>query len=268
MRFQLLQWWFWSATTRAARSFAPSMRRWCRPTSFAPSMRRWCSPTTHAFALTPSPRRLCNLRAARTAAEEQELLLTEPAVNAFIVAEVKAFVRERSYASEDQEAVTSDDVALITEATRTAYRAADAADVLGSLSTGLAFLRPRFEGADLEGPLQRARLSPYQLAHHITDMYHHRCFRGADEALAATGRRGRRARAVGLPPAAAGKRKTTTASSGRPTACAAQAPAAVRRGRVTPAALTRADGGRGTSSEEFRTSGRGTQPGATWCRSL
>ena len=44
-------------------------------------------------------------------------------------------------------------VALITEATRAAYRAADNADVMGSLSTGLAFLRPRFEGADLEGPL-------------------------------------------------------------------------------------------------------------------
>ena len=103
-------------------------------------MRRWRSPTSpHAFAvaLTPSPRRLCNLRAARSAAEEQELLLTEPAVNAFIVAEVEAFVRERSYASEEQEAVTSDDVALITEATRAAYRAADAADVMGSLSTGL-----------------------------------------------------------------------------------------------------------------------------------
>ena len=204
MRFQLLQWWFWSATTRAARSFAPSMRRWCRSTSFAPSLQSWRRPTSpHAFALTPSPRRLCNLRAARSAAEEQELLLTEPAVNAFIVAEVEAFVRERSYASEDQEAVTSDDVALITEATRTAYRAADAADVMGSLSTGLAFLRPRFEGADLEGPLQRARLSPYQLAHHITDMYHHRCFRGAPtKTLAATGAGEVAARAaVGLPPA-------------------------------------------------------------------
>ena len=110
MRFRLLQWWFWSAATRVAHAFAPSMRRWCRPTSFAPSMRRWRSPSTQAFALTPSPRRLCNLRAARTAAEEQELLLTEPAVNAFIVAEVEAFVRERSYASEEQEAVTSDDV--------------------------------------------------------------------------------------------------------------------------------------------------------------
>ena len=204
MRFQLLQWWFCSAATRAARSFAPSMRRWCRPTSFAPSMRRWRSPTTQAFALTPSPRRLCNLRAARTAAEEQELLLTEPAVNAFIVAEVEAFVRERSYASEEQEAVTSDDVARITEATRAAYRAADNADVMGSLSTGLAFLRPRFEGADLVGPLARARLSPYQLAHHITDMYHHRCFRGAPtKTLAATGAGEVAARAaVGLPPAA------------------------------------------------------------------
>ena len=205
MRFRLLQWWFWSAATRAARSFAPSMRRWGRPTSFAPSMRRWRSPTTQAFALTPSPRRLCNLRAARSAAEEQELLLTEPAVNAFIVAEVVAFVRERSYASEDQEAVSSDDVARITEATRAAYRAADQADVMGSLSTGLAFLRPRFEGADLVGPLARARLSPYQLAHHITDMYHHRCFRGAPtKTLAATGAGEVAAReAVGLPPAAA-----------------------------------------------------------------
>ena len=205
MRFQLLQWWFWSAATRVAHAFAPSIRRWCSSTSFAPSLRRWRSPTTHAFAPTPSPRRSCNLRAARTAAEEQELLLTEPAVNAFIVAEVEAFVRERSYASEDQDAVTSDDVALITEATRAAYRAADSADVMGSLSTGLAFLRPRFEGADLEGPLQRARLSPYQLAHHITDMYHHRCFRGAPtKTLAATGAGEVAAReAVGLPPAAA-----------------------------------------------------------------
>ena len=193
MRFQLLQWWFCSAATRVAHAFAPLVRRWSRPTS------------SHAFSLTPSPRRSCNLRAARTAAEEQELLLTEPAVNAFIVAEVVAFVRERSYASEDQEAVSSDDVARITEATRAAYRAADQADVMGSLSTGLAFLRPRFEGADLEGPLQRARLSPYQLAHHITDMYHHRCFRGAPtKTLAATGAGEVAAReAVGLPPAAA-----------------------------------------------------------------
>ena len=101
--------------------------------------------------------------------------------------------------------MTSDDVAQITAATRTAYRAADRADVMGSLSTGLAFLRPRFEGAELEGPLQRARLSPYQLAHHITDMYHHRCFRGAPtKTLAATGAGEIAAReAVGLPPAAA-----------------------------------------------------------------
>ena len=192
MRFQLLQWWFCSTATRVAHAFAPSMRQ-------------WRSPTTQAFALTPSPRRSCDLRAARTAAEEQELLLTEPAVNAFIVAEVEAFVRERSYASEDQEAVTSDDVARITEAARAAYRAADTADIMGSLSTGLAFLRPWFEGADLEGPLQRARLSPYQLAHHITDMYHHRCFRGAPtKTLAATGAGEVAAReAVGLPPAAA-----------------------------------------------------------------
>ena len=89
MRFQLLQWWFWSATTRVAHAFAPSMRRWRSLTA------------PRASALTPSPRRSCNLRAARTTAEEQELLLTEPAVNAFIVAEVEAFVRERSYASEE-----------------------------------------------------------------------------------------------------------------------------------------------------------------------
>ena len=54
---------------------------------------------------------------------------------------------------------------------------------MGSLSTGLAFLRPHFEGPELVGPLGRARLSPYQLTHHITDMYHHRCFRGARRAV-------------------------------------------------------------------------------------
>ena len=174
--------------------------------SFGPSLRSDATiARTVASTRWISPRRSCDLRAARTAAEEQELLLTEPAVNAFIVAEVEAFVRERSYASEDQDAVTSDDVARITAATRTAYRAADTADVMGSLSTGLAFLRPRFEGAELEGPLQRARLSPYQLAHHITDMYHHRCFRGAPtKTLAATGKGEAAAReAVGLPPTAA-----------------------------------------------------------------
>ena len=119
MRFRLLQWWFWSAATRVAHAFAPSMRR-----------------------------RLCKLRAARSAAEEQELLLTEPAVNAFIVAEVEAFVRERSYASEDQEAVTSDDVALITEATRAAYRAADAADVHGQRLSETAAERVRRGASD------------------------------------------------------------------------------------------------------------------------
>ena len=193
MRFQLLQWWFWSATTRVAHAFAPSMRRWRSPTS------------PHAFALTPSPRRLCNLRAARTAAEEQELLLTEPAVNAFIVAEVEAFVRERSYASEDQEAVTSDDVALITEATRAAYRAADAADVMGSLSTGLAFLRPRFEGADLEGPAAaRALVALSACTSHHGHVPSPMLSRAPTKTLAATGAGEIAAReAVGLPPAAA-----------------------------------------------------------------
>jgi len=72
---------------------------------------------------------------------------------------------------------------------------------MGSLSTGLAFLRPHFEGPELVGPLGRARLSPYQLTHHITDMYHHRCFRGAyTKTLAPSGAGEAAARqAVGLP---------------------------------------------------------------------
>ena len=50
---------------------------------------------------------------------------------------------------------------------------------LSNLGSAISFFRDTFEGSRaLELPLERVGLSGYQVAHHITDMYHHRTFRG------------------------------------------------------------------------------------------
>ena len=50
---------------------------------------------------------------------------------------------------------------------------------LSNLGSAISFFRDTFEGSKaLVEPLERVGLSGYQVAHHITDMYHHRTFRG------------------------------------------------------------------------------------------
>ena len=92
-------------------------------------------------------------RGALSSADEQELLLTEPALNAFVCAEVAVFVGDKAPA-----VPATGDVDAIVAATRDAYAAAHGADVLSSLSTALAFLRPRFEAAARAGVRRRARV--------------------------------------------------------------------------------------------------------------
>mmetsp|Transcript_7512 Transcript_7512/g.22249 ORF Transcript_7512/g.22249 Transcript_7512/m.22249 type:complete len:157 (+) Transcript_7512:39-509(+) len=61
--------------------------------------------------------------ASRSAAEEQALLLTEPAVNAYIVAEVEAFVRA---SADPEDPLTAEDVALVAPARKGATASLDA----------------------------------------------------------------------------------------------------------------------------------------------
>jgi len=50
--------------------------------------------------------------------------------------------------------------------------------LLSNLGSAISFFRDEFDGDALAKPLARVGLSPYQAAHHISDMYHHRAFRG------------------------------------------------------------------------------------------
>ena len=67
---------------------------------------------------------------------------------------------------------------------------------------GLGFLRDEFTDDELKAPLSRVGLSSYEVAHHITDMYHHCAFRGTYTKTlqpSGSGEPARRA-AVGLAP--------------------------------------------------------------------
>lgn len=200
-----------------------------------------------------------------SAADEQRLLMSEPALNAFICAEMQSFcenamvaaqmtqqggpladdIREKQLAlsaledlggatqmiarlQEELEALrskaaaaaqsttTNDDdgadaVLLICEATSLAFtklfksggNTADGQnDVLSNLGSAISFLRDEFTDDKLKAPLARVGLSSYEVAHHITDMYHHCAFRGTYTKTlqpSGSGEPARRA-AVGLAP--------------------------------------------------------------------
>ena len=201
-----------------------------------------------------------------SAADEQRLLMSEPALNAFICAEMKSFcesamvaaqmtqrgpladdikekqlalsalediggatqviaklqkeledLRSEAAAAALVQTTTNDDddgeeaVRLICEATALAFtklfksggnHADGQNDVLSNLGSAISFLRNEFTDDELKAPLSRVGLSSYEVAHHITDMYHHRVFRGTyTKTLAPSGSGEPAARAaVGLPP--------------------------------------------------------------------
>ena len=172
-------------------------------------------------------------------ADKERLLLTEPALNAFIVAEMKDFVTERmTYYDEnpaysknkwrlnqkekiklglidkDNFTVINDEyigdsmdsavaVDLICNTTQIAFRECfnDQPGLLSALGSAILYFRNYYrETPQLLSACERVGLSDYDIAHHITDMYHHRSFRGAyTKTLAPSGKGEIAARlAVGL----------------------------------------------------------------------
>ena len=163
------------------------------------------TPSKHGVSHTLSPARLHAV--TLSVADEERLLLSEPAQNAFIVAEVRSFVEaaiETQHTAADVERATSADVDLVAAAARMAFRTAHREGILSSMSSLLAFFRVDFEREPLVAPLARAGLSPYGVAHHMTDMYHHLSFSGAPTRTAQPSGSGVTAAraAVGLSPVA------------------------------------------------------------------
>ena len=137
-----------------------------------------------------------------SASDDERLLLTEPALNAFIVAEMRHFctnaMNELDYSGSladrrrrENEMPGEQAVEALCDMTRSSFRrlfntglgskSMDGTDHTGlsNLGSAISFFRDTFEGSRaLELPLERVGLSGYQVAHHITDMYHHRTFRG------------------------------------------------------------------------------------------
>ena len=147
-------------------------------------------------------------------ADEERLLLSEPALNAFIVAEMRHFLtaisedpgrRLRRWELSDEDKIDLglvddrlDTVSEEYETARANLSAAAAIDLLcnatqatfhdgytnepglmTALGSAIVFFQCSFRGSpELLAACEVVGLSDYAVAHHITDMYHHRCFRG------------------------------------------------------------------------------------------
>ena len=163
-------------------------------------------------------------------ADEERLLLTEPALNAFIVAEMRNFLtaitedpgrRLRRWELSDQEKVelnltdsaeyetakanlsTAGAIDLLCNATQATFRDGytNEPGLMTALGSAIVFFQCSFRGSpELLAACEVVGLSDYAVAHHITDMYHHRCFRGTYTKTLAPSGEGEIAarRAVGL----------------------------------------------------------------------
>ena len=135
--------------------------------------------------------------AIKSELEADALLLTEPALAAFVEAEVRAFLDARA---PDE----SGACAALARAARDAYVAASREEgLLSNHGSLLSFVRTELSAPSLAEPLRRAACAPFDVSRHTVDMLHHRLFRGAPTKTASpTGSGDVAARdAVGLPPA-------------------------------------------------------------------
>lgn len=170
--------------------------------------------------------------------DKERLLLTEPALNAFIVAEMRDFVtksvedwdrRDGGNSNRKWRMKTQDKIALgildengtilddgyvktmdgtlavdlICNATADAFRDGYRQQgLLSALGSAICYFRDFYRNPRLVAACERVGLSDYVVAHHITDMYHHRTLRGAyTKTLAPSGKGEVAARlAVGLSP--------------------------------------------------------------------
>mmetsp|Transcript_7974 Transcript_7974/g.18650 ORF Transcript_7974/g.18650 Transcript_7974/m.18650 type:complete len:286 (+) Transcript_7974:114-971(+) len=170
--------------------------------------------TANSFSIRQRGRQALSLNGKMSKADEERLLLTEPALNAFIVAEMRHFLtaisedpgrRLRRWELSDQEKIdlslVDDRLDTISEEYETAkanLSTAAAIDLLcnatqatfhdgytnepglmTALGSAIVFFQCSFRGSpELLAACEVVGLSDYAVAHHITDMYHHRCFRG------------------------------------------------------------------------------------------
>ena len=172
------------------------------------------------FVATKGPRSAPSLSATTNAKgkndnlpefEKDRLLLSEPALNAFIVAEMRDFVTKakidsdlspsRKWKMKDKDKIalgilnaegaiiddTYDEnmdgnlaVDLICNATGIAFRDGyNQEGLLSALGSAICYFRDYYRVPKLVAACERIGMSDYAVAHHITDMYHHRSFRGA-----------------------------------------------------------------------------------------
>ena len=170
-------------------------------TASAPSASGWLAAWPKRPFSAQVPRALVRAAsplAALSKADEERLLLSEPGLNAFIVAEMAAFCEESMVAFEEEEEWTLADrmraeqelpseeaIATICEETKLAFTrlhntgSLSNSDVLlSNLGSAISFFRTEFSIEKLAAPIERVHLDAYRVAHHVTDMYHHRVFRG------------------------------------------------------------------------------------------
>ena len=124
-----------------------------------------------------------------SAADEQRLLYSEKALNAFICAEMRHFCESKmAELAEDEtpelkgrrdarleELFGSGEAAvdLICSTTGLAFRELHHSDasVLSALGSAITYLHQYFRTDELASPLQRVGITDYEAAHHMTDMY-------------------------------------------------------------------------------------------------
>ena len=169
-----------------------------------------------------------------SASDQERLLLSETGLEAFIVAEMRSFLEgaaaevksgERSpwvmsnmeklaagfidgdgnSTSGATEPVPSvkEAVDLLCKTASDSFKSGfNEAGLLSQLGSSISYFRNDFREAKHIAACERVGLSDYTVAHHITDMYHHRVFRGTyTKTLAPSGTGEVAARAaVGLPP--------------------------------------------------------------------
>jgi hypothetical protein len=161
-------------------------------------------------------RKICctKLFAKMSKSDEERLLLSEPALTAFIVAEMRHFLTSKSNEPgkltkwemsepeklelqlvDDQGEIINDEygqaktsltdmeaIGLLCNATQAAFYDGytNEQGLMSALGSAILFFKqPLRSSPKLLAACEIVGLSDYAVAHHITDMYHHRCFRGA-----------------------------------------------------------------------------------------
>ena len=111
--------------------------------------------------------------------EEQRLLLTEPAVAAYVRAEVSDWLMENILVS-NPTVIERDAVSDIAQAVEEAYMVAAQQDILSNHGALLSFLQTELRNNNIGNrhKFSLAKTTPYQVAKRAVDVLHHRLYRG------------------------------------------------------------------------------------------